>query len=275
MTTTEYEQKVMQWRSEREATLRRENGWLALAGLFWLREGENRIGSGPDNDILLPRRFPGSLGSIRLEDKQTSLKLESGQVVDVNGSPVEAAVLHADIEEDPSFISLDDMRMVVIKRPNGIGVRLWDNQRTERQTFPGREWFPVNEGLRLEARYTRHATPRVVLVPDVFGAMLEAKMHGELSFNIQGQPFTLQASEDPDGGLEVHFQDLTNGKSTYPSGRYLYLDEPVHEGSFTLDFNYAYNPPCAFTAFATCAFAPQENQLPVPIEAGEKYNAHH
>lgn len=270
MNPSEYEEKLLKWHAERENSIRRENGWLALAGLFWLKEGENRLGSRSGSEILLPERLPASVGIIHLDGKQAQLEVEEGVSLKVNGESMTRAALKPDRDGSPSFITLDGLRLVVINRPAGMGVRIWDNLRAERQGHPPRQWYPINEALRLPARYERYAEPRNVLLPDVFGDMLEAGMEGRVSFELNGQTYTLETSED-EGGLEIHFHDLTTGKTTYPSGRYYYTFEPIPEGPFTLDFNYAYNPPCAFTGFATCAFAPAENHLPFAIEAGELF----
>jgi uncharacterized protein (DUF1684 family) len=271
MNSPGYEQEILKWRAERDDSLRRENGWLALAGLYWLNDGLNRIGSDPSNEVVLPERFPASLGTILLEGKRASIQLDPGVTVQINGEPTAQAALKPDTDEDPTFISMDGIRMVLIERASGIGVRLWDNQREERQSFPGRQWFPINEALRLPANWTRYAEAKKVLVPDFFGAMVEDLVHGQIDFVIDGRALTLQASEEEDGRLVFHFMDQTSGKSTYPPGRYFVTQEPINQGAFTLDFNYAYNPPCVFTPYATCSFAPPENNLPVPIEAGERY----
>ena len=271
MLSLEYERGITEWHLERENSLRKENGWLALAGLFWLNEGENSVGSDPLSDVILPARLPAALGSIRLGGKQAVLHVNAGHLVDVNGAEVQEALLNSDLDNSPGFITLDGIRIVVIDRPNGIGVRIWDNLRPERKTAPPREWFPINEALRLPARYIRHAAQRKVLLPDVFGDLVEAKMDGVLSFEIDGQEYTLEATQDEDGTLDLHFQDLTNGVETYPSGRYLVTRNPVVDGRLMPDFNFAYSPPCAFTEFATCSFAPAENRLKVRIDAGEIY----
>jgi uncharacterized protein (DUF1684 family) len=271
MISPEYEQQILKWRVERDDSLRRENGWLALAGLYWLNEGVNGVGSEPSNQVVLPERFPSTLGTILLEAGKALLQVEPGITVQINGEPATRAVLKPDTDENPSFMSIDDIRMVLIDRASGMGVRLWDNQREERQSSPGRQWFPINEALRIPANWTRYAEPKKVLVPDIFGAMVEDLVHGQIDFEIEGRALTLQASQEEDGQLVFHFMDQTSGKSTYPPGRYFVTQEPISQGAFTLDFNYAYNPPCVFTPYATCAFAPPENNLPVPIQAGERY----
>ncbi len=160
MIPQDYPQKIEQWHAERETSIRRENGWLALAGLFWLKEGENRIGSAAGNEIVLPSRFPAFLGTILLQNGQTFLQAEEGAGMQVNGQPATRTALKTDVEESPSYITLEGIRMVVIARPSGMGLRLWDNLRKERMLYPARQWFPVNDALRLPARYERYETPR-------------------------------------------------------------------------------------------------------------------
>ncbi len=271
MISPEYEQRILQWRLERDDNLRRENGWLALAGLFWLEQGENRLGSASGSPILLPERLPATVATIRLDGKQAYLAVEPGVPLLVNGETVIETALIPDSARPSSFMTLDGLRMVVIDRPTGMGVRIWDNLREERRTHPGRQWFPINERLRLPARYERYPEPHKVLLPDVFGDMVEASMEGRVVFELDGQTYGLEASEEENARLEIHFQDLTTGKTTYPSGRYYYSPDTVQGEDYILDFNYSYSPPCAFTPFATCAFAPAENHLPIPIEAGEFY----
>ncbi|HEY6071838.1 MAG TPA: DUF1684 domain-containing protein, partial [Anaerolineales bacterium] len=209
MIPQDYQQQIEQWHVERETSLRRENGWLALAGLFWLTEGENRIGSAAGSEILLPSRFPAFLGTILLQNGQTFLQVDEGSEMQVNGQPATRTALKTDVEESPSFITLDGIRMVVIDRPSGMGLRLWDNLRKERMLSPARQWFPIHEALRLPARYERYETPRQVPMPDVFGDMVEGSMDGRVHFAVNGQSFTLEASESEDHRLEIHFQDLT------------------------------------------------------------------
>jgi uncharacterized protein (DUF1684 family) len=274
MPNEEYINRVLKWRKEVDANLRRENSWLALAGLFWLRTGENIIGSDPDCDIRLPARAPRRLGIFEFDGNNVTLHVEGDIPVEVNGTVTKSALLDADQEDVPSFITFNDMRMVVVRRSKGVGIRLWDNTREQRRTFPPREWYPVDEEFRIPAVYVRYETPRIVKMPDILGAVLDERMEGYVTFELNGQTYELVASELPDRRLYIQFMDLTNGDTTYPSGRYHYTD--AHDnGKVFLDFNKAYNPPCAFTDYATCTFPPQENRLNVRIEAGEKYIGHH
>lgn len=273
MANEEYIEGIVKWRQEMDTNLRRENGWLALAGLFWLRKGENIIGSAPDCDILLPPRAPKRLGTFEFDGNNVTLNVEADLPVEVNGMATQTALLDADQEDVPSFITFNDMRMVVVRRSKGVGIRLWDNTREERRSFPPREWYPVKEELRVPATYTRYDVPKIVKMPDILGAILDEPMEGYVTFTLNGQQHELIVTELPDHRLWIQFMDLTNGDPTYPSGRYHYTD--AHEdGKVFIDFNKAYSPPCAFTDYATCTFPPQENHLKARVEAGEIYPRH-
>ena len=271
MADEQYEQNINKWRQEMDANLRRENGWLALAGLFWLRKGTNIIGSDRSSDILLPQRAPRRLGTFEFDGNNVTLNVEDNTVVEVNGVASTSALLDADQEDVPSFITFDDMRMVVVRRSKGVGIRLWDNTRQERRIFPHRQWYPVKAEFRLPAAYTRYDQLKIVKMPDILGAVQDEEIHGYVTFDLSGQTYNLIATELPDHRLFIQFMDDTNDQSTYPSGRYYYTDAYEDGKPFFVDFNKAYNLPCAFTDYATCTFPPQENRLKIAIEAGEKY----
>jgi len=273
MANEKYEQSIVNWRQEVENNLRRENGWLALAGLFWLRRGTNIIGSDRASDILLPKRAPARLGTFEFDGDNVRLNVEIDIPVELNGVVTKNSLLDADQENVPSFITFDSMRMVVVRRSKGVGIRLWDNTREERRTFPSRKWYPVKEEMRVSATYTRFPTPKIVKMPDILGAILDEPMQGYVSFELHGNNYELVAEELPDHRLFIQFMDETNSNPTYPSGRYHYTNTIDGDKVF-IDFNKAYSPPCAFTDYATCTFPPQENHLKVRVEAGEIFLKH-
>ena len=275
MVDEQYEQSINKWRQEMDTNLRRENGWLALAGLFWLRKGTNIIGSDRQSDIILPARAPRRLGTFEFDGNNVTLNVEDQTLVEVNGVPTTHALLDADQEDIPSFITFNDMRMVVVRRSKGVGIRLWDNTRQERRIFPRRQWYPVKEEFHIPATYTRYEQMKIVKMPDILGAVQDEEIHGYVTFEVKGQKHDLIATELPDHRLFIQFMDDTNDKSTYPSGRYYYTDAYEEGKPFFVDFNKAYNLPCAFTDYATCTFPPQENRLKVAIEAGERYMGQH
>jgi uncharacterized protein (DUF1684 family) len=271
MINTSYAQSIEQWRQERNETIRKENGWLALAGLYWLKLGKNQIGSDPKSEILLPQRIPANIGYLEYNGKSISMRANPGQKINVNGTEKDFAVLQPDISEAPSYINLQDVQIVVIQRGNKFGVRIWDNQREERRSFPPRTWFDIDEEYRVPAEYTPYDRPKMTYFPDVAGEKTEFPVEGYLSFTLNGAACQLDVNKEEDGTFFVRFSDLTSMDKTYPTGRYLVSDtEP--DGQIYIDFNKAYSPPCAFTDFATCVFAPEQNHLNFEVAAGETYS---
>jgi uncharacterized protein (DUF1684 family) len=159
--------------------------------------------------------------------------------------------------------------LVVIERGERVGIRMWDNLRKEKQIFPTRTWFDIDENFRVQAAYTPYDQPKKTYFPDITGESSESQVEGFLTFEIKGNQYQLDVNKEDDGIFFIRFLDQTSGNETYPTGRYLVVDEK--EGGFFIDFNKAYNPPCAFTAFATCVFAPEQNRLNLRVTAGETY----
>lgn len=266
----EYEEQILRWRAKKQEDLVKENGWLALAGLAWLKPGRNLIGSNPMCEITLPERAPTFLGIIEMNGKVLRFQGAEGVRVLINGKPAQKTLLKTSKDPKPSYIKWNDMCLVVHEHAGKYAVRIWDNQRRYRLTLPLRKWFPINKRFRFNARYTRYPEPKITQQPDTFGETVEDRMDGYVSFSLDGKTYKLDATEVEGNKLFIKFRDETSSKETYPPSRY-YYSEPLKDGKFVLDFNYAYNPPCAFTEYATCIFAPQQNTLPFRVEAGEIY----
>ncbi len=256
-----------------DANLRRENDRLALAGLWWLQKGFNTFGSSRECDIVLPKPAPRVIGAFEYDGAAVTLTLDTGQSIEVNGVLVTApTVLESDDSQSPSFVTYQNLRMVAIRRPHGVGVRLWDNGRPERSTFPGRKWFEPDVAYRVQGYYAPYPIPVKVRLPNSLGEPEDDLMHGYVSFTVLGRGRRLDASELQDGRLYIQFKDRSNGITTYAQGRYLYTTEPVQEdGSVWLDFNRALNPPSAFSNYSTSTFAPKQNELKIRIEVGERF----
>lgn len=270
-TKKEYEEQILLWRALKYEELVRENGWLALAGLYWLNEGRNLVGSNPMCEVVLPERAPTFIGVVELKGKTVRLMVAEGVHVKVNGRLTQKAILKSSREPKPSFITWHEtLRMVVHEHAGKYAIRIWDNERTERFSLPPLKWFPINRHFRIPARYTRYKTAQVMDHPDTFGDLVEERIDGYVSFRFEGRTYKLDASETKNGKLFIKFRDETSKKESYPPSRYYYT-EPVKNGRVTIDFNNAYSPPCAFTAYATCIFAPPQNTLPFRVEAGEMY----
>jgi len=265
-----YENEIVQWRAEKYESLVRENGWLALAGLYWLKDGRNLVGSNPMCEVVLPERAPTFLGIAELDGKTVRFQVAEGVRVQVNNRLVQKANLKSDRDAKPGFITWNTLRMVLHEHNGKYAIRLWDNEREERRSLPPLKWFPINKKFRFNASYTRYPKPKQSGQSDSTGDTVEDQLDGFVTFRFEGKTYKLDVSETKTRKLFIKFRDDTSSKEAYPSSRYYYT-EPPKKGKVILDFNYSYSPPCAFTPFATCIFAPAQNTLPFRVEAGEIY----
>jgi uncharacterized protein (DUF1684 family) len=269
---------IEKWRTDRETRLKSDGGWLTVAGLFWLKEGKNRFGSDPSDDVVLPPgTSPAFAGVFELHDGKVTVKVESGTSVTASGRTVTEMELKSDTTGEPTELALGDLTLLVIDRGGKIGIRLKDKNSKMRKEFTGLKWYPVKPEYRITATWTDYSPPKQIPVPNILGQTEKLPCPGFVTFKLNGATVKLEpVLETPDDKqLFFIFRDGTSGESTYPSGRFLYADPPV-EGKMTLDFNQAYNPPCAFTPYATCPLPPSGNRLKARIEAGEmSYGAHH
>jgi uncharacterized protein (DUF1684 family) len=265
-----YFRSIEEWRASLDASIRKEDGWLALAGLFWLHEGDNTFGSAHTNDIVLPDVSPPRLGSYFLDGGQVSLRARHGEGLLLDGQAATDSVLAPDISGDPTRISSGPLTMIVIRRGERLGIRLWDNGRSERQTFARRSWYPTDLAWRVKASFEAHDPPMTLAIPNVLGDWSNEVSAGSITFEREGRPHRLEAVQTEAGELWLIFADRTNDVETYPSGRFLICPLPEH-GRVTVDFNRAYNPPCAFTEYATCPLPPRQNVLHIRVEAGERF----
>ena len=267
---SDYVKKIEQWRKSEEADLKRDNGWLTLAGLFWLKEGSNSVGAGPDFDVRLTKSFKGArFGEIELKNGVATLKVEKGVEAKSNGKNADTVELVSDENGKPTEVQTGSQTISLIQRQGRYGIRLKDNQSETRTAFKGQQWFPVDEGYRVTARLEAYPEPRELLVPNVLGNHLKEKSPGLLKFSLKGKECSLQPILQEDGSLFLIFRDASNDKTTYSAGRFLHADKPAG-GETELDFNQAENPPCAFTPFATCPLPPPGNELAIEVAAGEK-----
>ena len=268
----EYENNILQWRALKYDELVRENGWVALAGLYWLNEGRNLVGANPMCEVVLPDHAPTFLGVVHMQGKTKRFQVAEGVRVKVNGRLVQKAILKSNREAQPSFITWnDDLRLVVHEHDDKPAIRIWDNQRKERFSLPPLKWFPINKDFRIAAKYTRYPDSQTMPHEDTFGEMVDDRIDGYVAFKFQGNKYKLDVTETRSHTLFIKFRDETSQKETYPPSRYYYTEPVGKAGKVTLDFNYSYSPPCAFTAYATCIFAPPQNKLPFRVEAGEIY----
>ncbi len=263
------------WRAEREAALRSDNGWLTLVALAWLRPGENRFGSAKDCAVVLDAPgIPADGGSLFLEGERVRVVSRSGALT-LDGAPAGDRELRSDAKGKPDVLRLGRLSFYVIRRGDRFGVRVKDPDAPTRVRFRGLAYFPENPAYQVEARFVGFEKPVEISVPTAIGGVEKDTATGRLEFTLRGQALTLTPFSDPEtGALFIVFRDATSGTTTYGAGRFLDADPPKG-GKVILDFNRAYNPPCAFTPFATCPLPPRENRLPVAVEAGEKKYGDH
>ncbi len=267
--TTQGESEVIKWQEERAARLKNEEkSWLGLAGLYWLKEGENPFGSDPTFPVILPEPAPKRAGIFIFKKDQVTLIPEKGVSITCNGSSLPDRPLLDDQKEKPDYLELGQYILVVIKRGSSTLIRFWDKDSPLRKTFTGLNFYPYQSFYSLVAEYVGYSPYKMVKQKDIIGEVHDTKMIGTVSFNFQGKRYQLDA-EDAGDGLFIAFRDRTNSQTTYAGGRYLLTEKP-RDGKVVLDFNKAYNMPCAYTVYATCGLPTQDNRLPVFIEAGEK-----
>ena len=271
---SDYMTTIEKWRSDEAADLKKEDGWLTLAGLFWLKDGVNTVGTGSQFDVRLTDNFTqGKFGEIDFKNGVATLKVASGVKAESDGKPVSTIDLVSDEKGKPSELRVGSQMFYLIRREDRFGIRLKDNQSKARVAFKGLNWFPVDESFRVQAHLEAFPEPKELMVPNVLGGHFKMKSPGLLRFALQGRPYSLQPVLQDDGSLFIIFRDPSNSSETYSAGRFLNADKPVNDKT-TLDFNKAENPPCAFTPYATCPLAPEGNDLPIAIKAGEKRYDH-
>ncbi len=273
----QYKQQILQWRQHRLQRLTRPDGWLSLAGLFWLHEGNNTFGFGKQNDIQFPgEKSPGRLGTIILQNGQIRLETAPGAKIRINDKSVKTAELHSDADGKPTIMSYKSYLWYVIKRGDRYAIRLKNTENPAIKNFKGIAYFPIDLKWRIRAKFVPYKPVKKVPIPTEIGTVEMQNTPGYLEFKVDGKVLHLNFyAENPSDTLWTIFADETSGRETYGAGRFLEVPPPDRTGMTVIDFNKAYNPPCAFTDFATCPMAPKENFLPIRVTAGEKYGGDH
>jgi len=264
-----HQEAIEAWRNSRHERLMRADGWLTLVGLEWLKEGENRVGSAPDNDI----RFPGGVaywGSVLLQDGKLSFTSSSSDNVKINNEYLPKAGLTPDTEGRPTLVSNSTLSFYVIFRES-YALRIKDSQAKALRNFKGVENYPVNESWRIDGRFVPAPQGTVIEIANVLGQVSESAVYGTFEFDMNGKTHGLLGLGAADSeNLWFIFADRTSGHGTYGAGRFLYSDGMPENDRLTVDFNKAYNPPCAFNPYSTCPLPPQRNRMDLMVVAGEK-----
>jgi uncharacterized protein len=263
----EYRAEIEKHRAARVAELIAPDGWLAVRGLFWLHDGANTAGSDPASEIKLPPRTAKRVGTFTIANGQTTFTADANARVTSDGKPVTTVTLG---RGGAASITTGGVVLSAIRRGDKVGLRMWDPDSSNRTGFKGLKYFPLSSAYRLRAKYTAYDKLKPVPVPNVLGQLVTMNSPGFVEFAIKGKSYRLEPVFETSRHEDLFFifKDLTSKKETYEAGRFLHTPLP-RDGVVDLDFNRAYNPPCAFTEFATCPLPIKENQLNVRIPAGE------
>jgi len=277
---TAYLQTIETWQEDRNAEMRdTSSSWLCLVGLHWLEQGESTFGADSSNTIVFPNSAPAFAGSFVLQDTALQLKMLDGAAATHEGAPVQELMLGHDMSGATTYLQMGSINFHAIQRPEGMAIRVKDSQSPDLLAFEDIPNFPIDLNWKIEARLDWFEEPKLIQIPTVLGSERTQKCPALLVFEVDGEQYELSPYESfyGDPVWTLIFSDVTNGEKTYGGGRFLSLAAPEPgTNSITLDFNKAYNPPCAFSPFATCPLPPPENRLPLSILAGEMmYGAPH
>ena len=285
-TTPNYIESINEWHKLREAFLKSPKGWLNLEGLFWLHKGVNTFGVSKNNDCVYENPnpsdafFPDHLGNFIFEGDSVMWESLDKYMVKVNNQDMplksKVCIFNANgLSSDMSWImSGASFTWTIIKREDKIGVRFRNLKSDNVSSFKGIAHFPINEKFKIKA-FLQPPIETYLMISNVLGQQVASKNAGKLQFTYQGKPYSLDVIYEGEEQLFITFGDATSGATTYSAGRFIYINKPDAKGNTFIDFNQAFNPPCAFTKFATCPLPPPQNRLPFAITAGEKNYGHH
>ena len=263
----DYAREIADFRSARERSIAGSEGWSTVVGFWRLKEGLNRVGSDPDSEVQLPASVPARVGTIILKGKIAGFRPAPGIKIPAQ-----------ELKEDTTVLTIGTVRFFLIQRDGRFAIRVKDSDAPARKEFTHLSWFPVDPSWRIEAKFVPWDKPRAIKFDTVMeGVKEEDESPGYVTFNRDGRGYRLDAVIDG-GELFLIFRDQTSGKTTYPATRFLYAELPKNlkaSSAVVLDYNKAINPPCVFTAYATCPLPPPQNRLSLAITAGETmYNNH-
>jgi uncharacterized protein (DUF1684 family) len=266
------------WRATRRESLAGEDGWLSLIALVWLDPGEVTIGSDPSSDVVLPPdRAPAHVGHF-VVTTDVRFVAEDGVDVTSEGAAASDLTMYDDLAGEPTYLALGSLRMHVIERAGRLGLRVKDQASAAREHFAGLPVYDYDARYRVRARVITPDPPRMLGIVNVLGMQVDEPCVGVVELELDGVPLRLAATaagDTPEEGLFLMLRDTTAAEGeTYPAGRYLEVAAPDANGETWVDLNYLYTPPCGYTEFATCPLPPAENELTIPIRAGERYDRH-
>lgn len=263
-----YEEEIEQWKADRLESLTAPTGWMRLAGMYWLDEGENTFGSGPENDVRFPEgTIPETAGTFYVENDRVRLSVSDDVEITHDGNQVDELVVFDD--ENAPELEYGTLHWFIIKRGDLLGIRLYNKENEKVDQFTGFDSYPVDPEWRREARFIPSQEGTTIPIINILGQLEDLPSPGTLEFTVDGERYTLDAIESTER-MFIILGDETNRTETYQAGRYMYIDYPEDGSNRTVvDFNKAYNPPCSYSKFTTCQLPPPQNRLDVEITAGE------
>ena len=271
MADADYVASIERWQSERRARLMADDGYLNLAGLYWLDDGSFRFGAAADNDIVFPAG-DDYIGRFEVANGRVHMFVDDGVEVSVDGGAVVDAPLPDDSTDDYAAASHGSLTWGVINRDGRLAIRLRDLEHPALAALPPLPYYDIDRDWRITGKLRRYEQPRTIDVGTVIDWLgWHPQSPGVVEFEVGDERFSLEAYASGDRLFFV-FGDRTSGRETYPAGRFLYAEMPGDGGETVLDFNQAYNPPCAFNDFSTCPIASPRNRLGIAVTAGEKYS---
>jgi uncharacterized protein (DUF1684 family) len=263
---------VEQWRIDRVDRLKQARGWLSLTGLYPLHAGSNSVGFADTNDIRLGSTGPEKIAIMHVDSSDIMLHVIDSMILGEDEMTVSSGPI--ELNSAP-LMHYNAIYWTFLERSGNFYLRVWDTLSTARNALHELRYFPVDPDWRITALFTPADSGTTILLDDVLGLKRPYPVMGSLHGAVNGQEFDLIALDGGDDELFLIIEDATTDLETYPVGRYIYVDRPGADGIVEIDFNKAYNPPCAFTEFATCLLAPPENRLPFAVRAGEKTYGEH
>jgi|LauGreDrversion4_2_1035121.scaffolds.fasta_scaffold01049_7 uncharacterized protein (DUF1684 family) len=273
-TTVEWKMETQRWRESRDRSLRAPDGWLAVSGLFYVQPGRHDFGSGVDCAVrLTAQSSPPLAGTLHVTTDQVTFTAADGVSLLLNGTEAQQGQLKIDLfageADSADRLQVGTTTLQLIRRSGRLAVRLRDSQNPLRLSFRGEQWYPIQDEYRVEAKWVPYTEQRLIQIENVKGGVSESRLAGRVEFELQGQHLKLDVLEDSADSLMIVFRDQTSGRDTYGAGRFLSFPIP-QDSSVTLDFNRAYNPPCAWNPHTLCPLPPKSNHLPITVAAGAR-----
>ena len=263
----DYTAQVQAWRDKHERDYRRD--WVSIANLHFLENGTHSVGSDPKSAIVVPH-LPPAIGSLVVADGTVTFEPKAGVTITQGDQPVTSTVgLRGADGNAARELVVGNVRLEIHESGKRFSLRVRDPEGEWAQKFLGFSWFPIDTSYRVVGRFIRDPEPKKLSVLNTFEDEDTYTTEGVVEFTLQGQTFRLRPFTTRPKRFYFVFRDASGGHETYKTARFFYADL-LDDGAAVLDFNEAYNPPCAFNPYTTCPIPLRENILPVKVLAGEK-----